>query len=106
MNILRNPDIYNIQRHPRSNIFANVDSHARRFLCNLSDAQDRFIPCPIVVEFDNVLTLPSDGSITCRFLQIYPKHKDLYNWVDVDQRVYVPFNMSYLQESFGYVSRR
>lgn len=38
--------------------------------------------------------------------QIYPKHKDLYNWVDVDQRVYVPFNMSYLQESFGYVSKR
>ncbi|KZC06197.1 Phosphate-regulating neutral endopeptidase, partial [Dufourea novaeangliae] len=37
--------------------------------------------------------------------KIYPKHKDLYNWVDVDQRVYVPFNMSYLQESFGYVSR-
>lgn len=37
--------------------------------------------------------------------QIYPKHKDLYNWVDVDQRVYVPFNMSYLQESFGYVSK-
>ncbi|XP_006616629.1 neprilysin-1-like isoform X4 [Apis dorsata] len=35
--------------------------------------------------------------------KIYPKHKDLYNWVDVDQRVYVPFNMSYLQESFGYV---
>ncbi|XP_054011540.1 neprilysin-1-like isoform X2 [Hylaeus anthracinus] len=35
--------------------------------------------------------------------KIYPKHKDLYNWVDVDQRVYVPFNMSYLQESFGYI---
>lgn len=40
------------------------------------------------------------------YRQIYPKHKDLYNWVDVDQRVYVPFNMSYLQESFGYVSKR
>ncbi|CAL7951057.1 unnamed protein product [Xylocopa violacea] len=35
--------------------------------------------------------------------KIYPKHKDLYNWVDVDQRVYVPFNMSYLQDSFGYI---
>ncbi|XP_047359267.1 neprilysin isoform X2 [Vespa velutina] len=35
--------------------------------------------------------------------KIYPKHKDLYNWVDVDQRVYVPFNMTYLQESFGYI---
>lgn len=35
--------------------------------------------------------------------KIYPKHKDLYNWVDVDQRVYVPYNMSYLQESFGYI---
>ena len=46
----------------------------------------------------------NNGAVS--ILQIYPKHKDLYNWVDVDQRVYVPFNMSYLQESFGYVSRR
>lgn len=36
--------------------------------------------------------------------QIYPKHKDLYNWVDVDQRMYVAYNVTYLQESFDYVS--
>ncbi|XP_043274148.1 neprilysin isoform X3 [Venturia canescens] len=35
--------------------------------------------------------------------KIYPRHKDLYNWVDVDQRVYVPYNLTYLQESFGYI---
>lgn len=36
--------------------------------------------------------------------QIYPKHKDLYDWVDVDQKLYVIYNMTYLQESFNYVS--
>jgi len=36
--------------------------------------------------------------------QIYPKHKDLYNWVDVEHRVYVAYNVTYLQENFGYVS--
>lgn len=36
--------------------------------------------------------------------QIYPRHKDIYNWIDIDQRVYVPYNISYLQESFNYVS--
>ncbi|GAB1862340.1 Endothelin-converting enzyme 1 [Camponotus japonicus] len=35
--------------------------------------------------------------------KIYPKHKDLYNWVDVDQRVYVAYNVSYLQENFSYI---
>lgn len=35
--------------------------------------------------------------------KIYPKHKDLYNWVDVDQRVYVAYNVTHLQESFGYI---
>ncbi|XP_011137459.1 neprilysin-1 [Harpegnathos saltator] len=38
--------------------------------------------------------------------KIYPKHKDLYNWVDVDQRVYVAYNATYLQESFGYIRWR
>ncbi|EZA60236.1 Endothelin-converting enzyme [Ooceraea biroi] len=38
--------------------------------------------------------------------KIYPKHKDLYNWVDVDQRVYVAYNVTYLQESFGYIRWR
>ncbi|XP_015109217.1 neprilysin-2 [Diachasma alloeum] len=35
--------------------------------------------------------------------KIYPRQKDLYNWVDVDQRVYVPYNLTYLQDSFGYI---
>ncbi|KAK0098161.1 hypothetical protein PV326_010738 [Microctonus aethiopoides] len=35
--------------------------------------------------------------------KIYPRQKDLYNWVDVDQRVYIPYNLTYLQNSFGYV---
>ncbi|XP_070166397.1 neprilysin-1 isoform X3 [Polyergus mexicanus] len=35
--------------------------------------------------------------------KIYPKHKDLYNWVDVDQRVYVAYNVSHLQENFSYI---
>ncbi|XP_015589308.1 neprilysin-1 [Cephus cinctus] len=35
--------------------------------------------------------------------KIYPRHKDLYNWMDVDQRVYVPYNLSRLQEEFGYI---
>ncbi|XP_050464236.1 neprilysin-1-like [Cataglyphis hispanica] len=35
--------------------------------------------------------------------KIYPKHKDLYNWVDVDQRIYVAYNVSYLQENFNYI---
>ncbi|XP_071650462.1 neprilysin-1 isoform X1 [Temnothorax longispinosus] len=38
--------------------------------------------------------------------KIYPKHKDLYNWVDVEQRVYVTYNVTYLQESFGYIKWR
>ncbi|XP_023244944.1 endothelin-converting enzyme-like 1 [Copidosoma floridanum] len=35
--------------------------------------------------------------------KIYPRHKDIYNWIDIDQRIYVPYNLSYLQESFGYI---
>ncbi|XP_012226290.1 neprilysin-1 [Linepithema humile] len=38
--------------------------------------------------------------------KVYPKHKDLYNWVDVDQRVYVAYNVTYLQETFGYIRWR
>ncbi|KAG5319125.1 NEP protein, partial [Acromyrmex heyeri] len=38
--------------------------------------------------------------------KIYPKHKDLYNWVDVEQRVYVAYNVTYLQENFGYIRWR
>ncbi|XP_018397031.1 PREDICTED: neprilysin-like [Cyphomyrmex costatus] len=38
--------------------------------------------------------------------KIYPKHKDLYNWVDIEQRVYVAYNVTYLQESFGYIRWR
>ncbi|KAL0115549.1 hypothetical protein PUN28_010815 [Cardiocondyla obscurior] len=38
--------------------------------------------------------------------KIYPKHKNLYNWVDVEQRVYVAYNVSYLQETFNYISWR
>ncbi|XP_018342778.1 PREDICTED: neprilysin-1-like [Trachymyrmex septentrionalis] len=38
--------------------------------------------------------------------KIYPKHKDLYNWVDVEQRVYVAYNITYLQENFGYIRWR
>ncbi|KAG8036773.1 hypothetical protein G9C98_004095, partial [Cotesia typhae] len=35
--------------------------------------------------------------------KIYPRQKDLYNWVDVDQRVYVPYNLTYLQDNFNYI---
>ncbi|XP_034940885.1 neprilysin-2 [Chelonus insularis] len=35
--------------------------------------------------------------------KIYPRQKDLYDWVDVDQRVYVPYNLTYLQDSFSYI---
>ncbi|XP_023288440.1 neprilysin-1 [Orussus abietinus] len=35
--------------------------------------------------------------------KILPRHKDLYNWVDVDQRAFVPYNLTHLQESFGYI---
>ncbi|KAK0089205.1 hypothetical protein PV325_008517 [Microctonus aethiopoides] len=38
--------------------------------------------------------------------KIYPRQKDLYNWVDVDQRVYIPYNLTYLQNSFGYIRWR
>ncbi|XP_011867543.1 PREDICTED: neprilysin-1 [Vollenhovia emeryi] len=38
--------------------------------------------------------------------KIYPKHKDLYTWVDVEQRVYIAYNVTYLQESFGYIRWR
>ncbi|XP_031780463.1 neprilysin-1 isoform X2 [Nasonia vitripennis] len=36
--------------------------------------------------------------------KIYPRHKDIYNWIDIDQRIYVPYNLTHLQESFAYVS--
>ncbi|XP_017883535.1 neprilysin-1-like isoform X2 [Ceratina calcarata] len=45
----------------------------------------------------------SETDLLLQFCLSLNKHKDLYNWVDVDQRVYVPFNMSYLQDSFGYI---
>ncbi|XP_008550399.1 endothelin-converting enzyme 1 [Microplitis demolitor] len=35
--------------------------------------------------------------------KIYPRQKDLYNWVDVDQRVYIPYNLTYLQDNFNYI---
>ncbi|KAJ8672950.1 hypothetical protein QAD02_004211, partial [Eretmocerus hayati] len=38
--------------------------------------------------------------------RIYPRHKDIYNWIDIDQRIYVPYNLSYLQENFNYIRWR
>ncbi|XP_014222216.1 neprilysin-1-like isoform X1 [Trichogramma pretiosum] len=35
--------------------------------------------------------------------KIFPRHKDIYNWIDIDQRIYVPYNLSYLQDSFNYI---
>ncbi|XP_033217497.1 neprilysin-21-like [Belonocnema kinseyi] len=35
--------------------------------------------------------------------KIYPRHKDLYNWMDIDHRIYVRYNLSFLQENFDYV---
>ncbi|XP_051159480.1 neprilysin-1-like [Leptopilina boulardi] len=35
--------------------------------------------------------------------KIYPRHKDLYNWMDIDHRIYVRYNLSFLQESFDYI---
>ncbi|XP_011500952.1 PREDICTED: neprilysin-21 [Ceratosolen solmsi marchali] len=33
----------------------------------------------------------------------YPRYRDIYNWIEIDQRIYVPYNLSYLQESFEYI---
>ncbi|XP_011057203.1 PREDICTED: neprilysin-1-like isoform X2 [Acromyrmex echinatior] len=48
----------------------------------------------------------SETDLLLQFCLSLEKHKDLYNWVDVEQRVYVAYNVTYLQENFGYIRWR
>ncbi|XP_018056430.1 PREDICTED: neprilysin-1-like [Atta colombica] len=48
----------------------------------------------------------SETDMLLQFCLSLEKHKDLYNWVDVEQRVYVAYNITYLQENFGYIRWR
>ncbi|XP_011636388.1 neprilysin-1-like [Pogonomyrmex barbatus] len=68
-----------------------IQEIARGFLPKNMDPEEQSSETDLLLQF-------------CLSLEkIYPKHKDLYNWVDVDQRVYVAYNVTYLQENFGYI---